>query len=959
MKKQVLLFSLMLGLTMASVPLLIGSAGKKHKEKVSEEQSIWEAIQYRNKMLMNYDKGVVDPRDYKNAIDVALAQIAAGSRSGALNLNWEEIGPDNVGGRTRAILVDNDNSSRVYAGGVSGGLWISTNGGTTWSVSTGFREATNTVYNAIGSIAQGADGTLYVGTGEPHASYSSSYMPGNGVYKSTDRGVTWTHCPGTGITNDSVPEFAGRWSVTSRLAVDPTNSNTVYAALENGGLYVSTDGGNTWNRPAGITANSAANDVRLSNDGQVVWAVVGAKQVWRSVDRGATWVNLTTTTSLASKLVPAPSRVEIAIAPSDNNYVYLLASAGCLQGVYRTIDGGVTWTTLLGRGSTLDPFAQPTGGSGCQGGYDDCIAVLPSDRTKIYVGGVSFYSYSDGLSWKRSDKLGSEGGSYDSPNYIHADKHVITFDPKNPEIMFVGHDGGITRTVNAATGFPTPTYQSVDKFYNVTQFYSVAANRSGEVLGGAQDNGTRYIDYHGDTRAFSKQVLSGDGFYCEFSELNPNIMFGSIYFDALYRSGNRGLSMAEFFDSNIDPDGDGEPGSCTNCNPFVTTFFNTEARNLTNHSRLVSYVNRTGSLIPAGSTIQVPSYTGGILFPYTLAADLDVDSTIAVHDQIDAKVFLGTSTTATPGSGVWVCTNPLNLSQQGKWYKINIAAGPLEAFCASADGNIAYMGFGSSLYRVSGLNTADYSNAPNITGLTITPIGLPASGRPVKGIYVDRNDSNLVIVTRTGYGAGGASVLKSTDGINFTNITHNLPDMPVYDVVIDQRNNNNYIIGTELGFWSSSDAGATWNAETGVLGFTPVYRVRQVPLYDDACPVIYGGTHGRGFWRTTTLLAGTSCNLVSGMDNPKNTDANRTVDFTVFPNPVTDKGSIKITLAQAAKVELNIIDMPGRIMSRQSFNGTEGNNVFSFDAQDLPAGSYLATVRIGNNVVKSKVFIKY
>lgn len=962
MKKRVLLFSALVALSLAFTPVLIQKAlktEKKHKSGLSEEQSIWEALKYRDHLTMNYGTGRVEPSDYYNAVKQALALRAAGSRAGALGLNWEEIGPDNVGGRTRAVLVDKDDSHILWAGGASGGLWQSTDEGESWTLVEGFRTATSTVYNSIGCIAQGKkDGTIYVGTGEPWAKYSSSYMPGNGVYKSTDRGVTWTHCAGSGIANDSVPEFAGRWSVVSRMAVDPNDDLHVYAALENGGLYETKDGGATWAKPSAIATNTASNDVHYAADGQTIWAVVATKQVYRSVDNGLNWVNVTGTTGLATLLNgPSPTRVELALAPSDQNYVYILASASCLQGVYRTTDGGITWQTLLGRGSTLDPFSQPLPSSlgGCQGGYDDCIAVVPNDKTKIYVGGVVLYCYSDGLSWKRADKIGSEGGGYDDPSYIHADKHFITFDPHNPERMFVTHDGGISRSDNANSGFPTPRFKSIDKGYNAIQFYSIAASTAGEVLGGAQDNGTRYIDFKGNTIRASKQVMGGDGFFCEFSHLNTNIMFGSVYFADMKRSGNKGLSFSEVFDSNIDPDGSGEPGSCSNCNPFVTTFFLSETRTAYNNERTVPFKNESPDVLTSGTTVQVTSYTSNITFPYTLTADLAVGATVNVKDPIDAKLFLGTSTAATPGCGVWMLYNPLNISQQPKWYKVPIA-NTLNAFCSSADGNVAYFGCGNSVYRVSGLNTANYSAAPVITGLTIQTISLPGSTRPIGGIYVDRNDSNHVVITRSGYQAGTGAVLKSTDGVTFTDITHNLPQMPVYDVVIDSRNRNNYVIGTELGFWGSDNAGTSWSEENTNFGFTPIYRLRQEGLYEDGCPVIYGGAHGRGFWRTTTLLDGTSCRLVAGMDKPNVPNAN--VDFTLFPNPAYEVANISLSLEKPAQVEINIVDMPGRIVKRVKFEGNSGNNQFSVNLDGVPAGSYVAAIRIGGISLKSKVFVK-
>ena len=356
MKKNLTYVTSTLLLVVLSLPFLLSMSLNHTNTEVKEEEQkeknkaliAWEAMKAREAKLLNYTTGKVEKSDLLRSRYEALALRNAGSRGGVLNLFWESLGPDNVGGRTRAILVDKDNSNHLFAGGASGGLWESFDQGNSWKLNESFKNATETVYNSIGSIAQAANGDLYVGTGEPWAYFTSSYMPGNGIYKSTDMGVTWTHLSATGIANDSVPEARGRWSVVNRIATDPQNASHLYAALENGGLFESNDGGLTWAKPAAMSTANSATDVRFHKDGNVVYATVSTKQIFRSVDGGTPWVNLTATTGLGALLnAPSPTRVEIGIAPSDPNWVYLLCSNSCLQGVYRTTDGGTSWTTLL------------------------------------------------------------------------------------------------------------------------------------------------------------------------------------------------------------------------------------------------------------------------------------------------------------------------------------------------------------------------------------------------------------------------------------------------------------------------------------------------------------------------------------------------------------------------------------------------------------------------------------
>lgn len=933
------------------------TSSTKKKPHLNEAQIAYEAYLYRQSLIKNELTGEVNDADFYNAIREAKVLNASGSRA-ALGLEWEEMGPDNVGGRTRAILVDKNNSSHLIAGGVSGGLWESNNGGLNWQIISSFRDITGGAYLSISCITQSGN-TVYVGTGEGF----NGTIPGNGVYKSTDNGATWTHLSATGLPDIITPGTGTSWTRVTDIAADPTNPDKVFATTENGGLYQSTDGGLSWNKPALITGNNAAGCVKIGNDGSLVIATIGNKNIWRSNDGGVTWSNLTTSSSLGTQAnYGIATRVQIAVAPSNNNYIYLSANSasGCISGVYRSTDGGVSWSTLLGAGSTTDPMAQPGGGSGCQGWYDHCIAVVPNDETKIYIGGITLYSYSDGLSWKRSDQISSEGVRYDSPFYIHADKHTITFDPNNPEIMYIGHDGGVTKTNQANSGFPTPHFYSVDKDYRVTQFYGVAANYEGWMMAGSQDNGTQLLDYKGNTTRATTEARGGDGFACDMSRLNPNVMFASTYTSDMQRSGNKGISFGGFYDSKIDPDGNGEPGNCDGCSPFFTFGALMETKTATNSTHKSTFKNTGSSTLTSGTVINVLSNTG-VTFPYTLTTNLNAGDTIQVTDIYDAKFFLATDNTeATPGCGVWVCTNPLNITQSPKWFKLPISI-QMQAIDFSSNGDIAYIGCGSICYRVSGFNTATYNyTTATISGLTVSTCAIPGTSRPVGGISVDPTNSNHVVVTRTGYGTS-ASVHRTTDGLNFTNVNNNLPKMPVYDVVIDAANPNNYIVGTELGIWTSDNSGSSWQQETnGKLGnhmaWVPVYRLRRQPLFDEDCQVIYAGTHGRGMWRCTTLTP-SSCKTTVGIKEAVAGNIEKRT-LQVYPNPISDITTVDFDLNAAASVDIAVIHINGTLVSTQKLSGVVGKNTAKVDLSSFANGTYIISVKSGSNETVSKTVIK-
>lgn len=960
MRKINLLFSLfaiiILSTATTAIYMNYNQETVKHKSRKSEAQIAYEAFLYRQDLIKNVNTGVVDLQDHYNAIKQAELLRNNGSR-GALGLAWEEMGPDDVGGRTRAVLVDKNNSSHLFAGGVSGGLWESTNAGVSWKIVNSFRDLAGGAYLPISCIAQSGN-TIYVGTGEGF----NGTIPGNGIYKSTDNGATWTHLSSTSIPTLLTPGGGYTWSIVADVAVSSTNPDVVYASLPNSGLYKSIDGGTTWNKPAAIIPNASSTCVKIGNDENLVYASIGSNKLWRSNDGGVTWTNVVTSSNLGSLTgFGTTSRMQIAIAPSDNNYTYLSCSSGsgCISGVFRTVDGGITWSQLLGAGSTTDPMAQPGGGSGCQGWYDNCIAVVPSDKTKIYVGGITLYSFSDGLSWKRSDQLSTEGVGYESIHYVHADKHTIVFDPNNPEIMYIGHDGGVSKTSNANAGFPTPKFVSIDKDYRVTQFYGVSANNEGWMLAGSQDNGSRLIDFNGNTSRSSREARGGDGFASDMSRLNSNIMFASVYTSDMQRSGNKGISFGGFFDSKIDPDGSGEPGTCTDCSPFFTYGSLMETKTATNSIKKALYKNNTIDPIANGTTVQILSNTG-VTFPFTLTTTLLPGDSIVTTDIYDAKFFLATSLSATPGCGAWVCINPLNITQNPKWFKLPIPQ-EMKSIDFSSDGNIAYIGCGATLYRLSGLNTATYNYTTGvISGLTVKTCQVPAPAREIRGISVDPNNSSHVVIARSGYGSNVTILHTNTDTI-FTNVSGNLPTMPAYDVVIDANNPNNYIAATELGIWTTDNQGSTWveeNAGVGGnnIGWTPVYRIRRTPLFDDACPVLYIGTHGRGMWRCTTLTP-TSCKTNVGIKE-QNTGLINNKSFTVYPNPTTDIANISLQLVDNSPIEINLLTLTGSLVSTQKIAGIAGKNEFNVNMSTLAAGSYIVSVKAGAKETLSKIIIK-
>lgn len=914
--------------------------GKAPKQERNEWR--WD---YLNGLRMNVDKGYVDPADYVAA--VAQADAMKGMNNGrALNLEWEHIGPDNVGGRTRAILIDMNDNQKVYAAGVSGGLFVSNDGALNWTQLDCFEMM------AIASICQASNGDIYVGTGEGNYSVTNTGgfgggIPGDGIWKSTD-GTNFSVLSST-VTGSSPGPGTGtnfNFSFVNRMGAHPTDPNTIYAATSTG-VWKTTDGGSSWNRVLNMS-NAGAVDLKVARNGNIYVAGYNpSSRVHKSTDDGGSW-------SVISNQSPWPNtlgRIEIAIAPSDfnGNIVYAAATttAGCLEGIYRTEDGGNNWDKVVpATSNNNDVFAQ---GDRCQGDFDNTIAVLPNDPNKIYVGGIQFFSWDDpaegGSGWKQSAEL---NGGASNPNYIHADKHAIEFDPTNPEIMYVGSDGGINKTLEASSAFPFPDFAIRNRDYNTTQFYSVAASMSGEVMGGAQDNGTQYISTKGNTAKAATLVKGSDGGYCDISKINPNLFIASDQYAGFERSGNAGQSFSGFYDAKIDPNGNYTSWDASDA-PFITVGVLIESFTATNNRDSVSFTADRN--YTAGETITLNSNSFNYPFDVTLSQNISQGTTVKFVDQVISHFYMAKN------GQLWYTPDILNLSIQPQWYRINGVSGTPTSIAASKNGDIVYVGTsGGRLYRIDGMTSATLNYPPGSQQSTVSvnPQQVLSGVAQIVGVDVDENDPNHVVAVCGNYG-GSNKVYRSTNGTTFTSIQNNLPVMPVFDVVIDAGNSDNIIIGTDLGIWSSDDAGQTWTENNiGDLCRTPVFRLRQEPLYNDACQVIYAGSHGNGFFRSTTLTAG-GCNLqASNGINPETME----VDFKIYPNPVVDYAHISLELKDMSDIQVNVFDVSGRQMKAETFTQrAPGENAVAVNLQDLPRGNYIVNVSTTDGFFDSKVIV--
>ncbi|MBS1913487.1 MAG: hypothetical protein JST22_15980 [Bacteroidetes bacterium] len=414
---------------------------------------------------------------------------------------WEAIGPVNIGGRIQAIAQHPTKQGVIFIGAASGGVWKSTDDGATW----------NTTFDKQASISIGAiaiDRTdpniIYVGSGEPNTP-SATYF-GHGVFKSTDEGATWTN-----IGLETVGGF-------SKIYVHRQNHQIVYATgvisnQSDGGFYRSVDGGATWTR----TMSGTVYDLSVNPANCEELFIATASAISYSTDGGRSFTKRVNGINVAIAY-----RISVAMAPSDPNHVYALVagrpgSAGLDDSkFYASTDRGTTWTM---REQFSGQFFRD------QGWYDNAVVVHPDSPLVVLAAGIDAFRTEDG-----GDHFINYTDAYANlgdPNAVHADQHVMEFDPKDRTRLLLGNDGGLFRSENNGI-----QWSKIGVKLPITQFYKmdVDANNVNLVYGGAQDNGSSgYLGTHSNALQWDN-LSGGDGFYVAADPFRPGIVFTEIYY---------------------------------------------------------------------------------------------------------------------------------------------------------------------------------------------------------------------------------------------------------------------------------------------------------------------------------------------------------------------------------------------------------------------------------------------
>jgi photosystem II stability/assembly factor-like uncharacterized protein len=787
------------------------NANKPLNEREKYEQFLQEQYKtvpdFSKEELQNIDKpgqpDLAAIQDYFTTLDPALGRVpterlakaqqqaTVNSLKSTTNITWE--GTDaNMGGRTRAIMFDpNDaNQSKVWAGGVTGGLWYNDDiisASSAWHAVDDFWASLS-----ISCIKNDPNNTnvFYVGTGEVQTSYITyreSSGVGVGIYKSENGGVDWTLL-------SSTAEFKYISDIVIR---DENGTSVIYAGVASGyyhgnqqsqptdGLYRSIDGGTSWDQVLpnidGFDVPYCVSDIALGADGKMY---VGSMRNING-DGGAT-IFTSTEGTLGSwdvfddirveiengSLYYLPGRVILAPAPSDENIVYALIGAGNNQDSYvtryycpyilKTDDKGENWTELN----------LPEGNAGWASlSWHALVAsVNPTNPNLVYVGGLDVWNTLNGGSHYNhlSDWALMYYGGGDE--YVHADQHAQLYRPGTSDEMILSSDGGIFYTSYAGTS--SPVFEERNKGFNTLQFYTAAISPNpGEekYVGGLQDNGT--LLYTGDPLDINDMVSGGDGAYAFFDQDQPEIMITSVYYNRFRTFINDEIyTYIEDYQSGI----------------FINP---------------CDYDSRDNTLY-----CNAVSFTSGHANQILRISDVD---------GWPNGQFVGLDT----GIDTWF--SHVKLSQYSP-------IGEATLYLGSNSGR---------LFRVNHAET----NNPGVEEITGDDFPMGS----ISCVDIAGSEDTLV-VTFSNYGV--ASVWQTFDGgQSWTDKEGNLPDMPIRWVIYHPLNSQQAMLATELGVYTTNELHETetmWSLSNEGLA-----NVR-VDMFDlrKADNTVLAATHGRGLF---------------------------------------------------------------------------------------------------------------
>ncbi|MDE3057513.1 MAG: T9SS type A sorting domain-containing protein [Bacteroidota bacterium] len=883
-------------------PSFIRSVYESEKEDLQSREQ-FEFMQLRDPKTNSIPRDMFRrEREFAKTLPTVEKLVKAHALNKTAVSTWASRGPYNQGGRTRALAFDVANANIVLAGGVSGGMWRSTNDGSSWTKTTA-----PSMLQSVTCLAQdtrsGKQNIWYYGTGEKKGNSAADegdgkYL-GDGIFKSTDDGVSWTQLPST--VSNTPQTWDGDFDYVWGVATDPSSSSdtVVYAAVY-GGIKRSSDGGRTWTNGTGDFFSGNFTDVAVTSTG-VVYATISSdgtgKGIYRSAD-GVTFTDIT-----PSGWPSSYNRIVIGIAPSNENAVYFLAETpgsgtnghSIWKYTYVSGDGSGSGGTWENRSANIPMFGGSVGNFDSQGSYDLVIKVKPDNENVVFIGGTNLYRSTDGFAstsnttWIGGYSTANDVSSYDNS---HSDMHSLAFMPGNPSVLINGNDGGISKTTNCLAS--TVSWTSLNNGYLTGQFYSAAVDQSANgdpvVIGGLQDNGNYFTNSTNGTKNWVKLPAGGDGGVTAIA----------------------GGKSSYYIETQ---------------NGDVLRLLLDATGNLTNFAEVK----------PSGAT--------GFLFvtPYVL-------------DPNDAKMmYLAAGTTLWRNNdltGIALGSQSATSTNWDELTNTTLSSGNISAVAVSTTpANRVYYGTSDGkVYRLDGANSGNP---------TPTQVANETSGAYVNCIAIDPTNADNAIIVFSNYNV--VSLYYTSDGgAHWADIAGNLEQNADgsgngpscrWAAILPTNSGATYYVGTSTGLYSAKSlngTSTTW-AQEGASAIGNVVVTMVVARASDG--LVVAATHGNGVY---------SANVVTGVQTTPAVLPNQFALEQNYPNPFNPSTEIRYQVSEAGNVTLKVYDALGReIATLADERKAPGSYEASFDGSRLASGVYYYTLRAGDNVqTKQMVLVK-
>ncbi|MFN6321681.1 MAG: T9SS type A sorting domain-containing protein [Bacteroidota bacterium] len=876
---------------------------------------------------------------------------SSGIFQSAVANNYDAVGPTQNGGRTRTVVHDIRYATNkvVLAGGISGGIFRSEDGGNTWK----FVHPVNDV-RSVSTLAQDPSkpDTWYAGTGEAigaSAAYPNAFVYGNGILKSTDNGKTWTTLT---VTADNVIQNFGFFDIIHKIIVHPKNSD-VYAAIHRR-IMRSKDGGSTWETvlscnvnllstgACASTSGAGVGDLAVKSDGSRIFAAITGRNnvrhlvgIWESstgdsasfvriaggekdaADSVAGWRAYDNSTSSSGDYSAGWGRIVIALSPSNQNIMYTMiensesASSSKSEADLFRVDMSTKpykWTGNLGsnlvakrsnNASASDKYME------LQGGYNMLLAVHPKNSNLVLAGGVNLFRSTDGFQTKDSvtfvGGISSDDTYTDDDGASHADQHSFSFDPTNANRVLIGSDGGIGLISDIT--LTKPAWSLSASQYQTLQYYHVGidpTNGSKTFYGGSQDNSTTLRDRSnliGSNLPDSNDhyiLLGGDG--CQVGLTKKNAQNQQYLF----------------------------------CAAQLGQFYRMRLFNLNTSSGIYTKIK--------------PNNTGeGIFVTYF---HLDPDNTDYLYYAVDDTIFR-TNSSATVSSDNWTLMTGVAPSVSGDIYSLETTRGPY-----STNSHLFIGTSAGKIYRLK-----DPQGSETAAPVDISPNSMSACANGVcplvRDIAVNPRNQDTAIAVVSNYGAnsifwtGNATAPSPTWELIEGNL--DIPSVRACEIIV-KTTGVEYYVGTSIGLFSTTKingSSTVWSREVGASG-KPSEMLNTAVVnsiasrWSDNTMVV--GTHGNGMFTATigNPIPASSLNNnnpTTAVFNPIRNDA--FFINNVYPTITNQTVNYKVgNIFGVKKIMIQVTNLSGAVVMKKE---TGYENGF-LNLGNLPSGTYVLTI---------------